>query len=237
MTVKTGRLIILAIISTLIQCEPIFENQTKLQLEKTHLIDSINAIAFELRFSNPDSAYIIANNNLNNSNIINYSKGIAESCRVLGIIAMYKGNNLKSYEMLNRSLEIYQKTKNESGEANLWKNLGNLYSELNDNEEAINCCNKILESEYIHQNPKLKAEVNLNLAILYNKEEKYEEANYLLTNSLSLFESLLDTTNLIATYINLGETNEFIGNNSEALSYYNKCEMLLSQKKIPVYLM
>ena len=212
-------------------------NNSEFTKNEIGLIDSLNQVSFALKDFNLDEAKKISQESLKKAQLINYSEGIGQAYRNLGVIYKLQGDYLESFDMLSLSLVKYEQLKNKTGIVQANNNLGNLFKELEDYNEAISYFEKIINSEYIKENSIISGKININIGNIKAKQNDFQEAINLYNKSLIIFKTKNDTINLIATYLNLGEAYEKIKDQNKALYYYQLGKELAELKDVPAFLM
>lgn len=111
-------------------------------------IDQQTTAAWEERLLNLQNSYKESLTALENSEAINYKKGIAESCKNLGYCYWRFSDFSLSLSHSLRAIEIFQNLNDLKGEADTLNNIGAVYMFQNDNEKRLEVnirCKKIRE--------------------------------------------------------------------------------------------
>lgn len=150
---------------------------------------------------------------------INDSSGISYTYSGLGIVNY---DNKKFDEALNNYLnaEIYWVDEQASLKADLWNNIGALYVEKNEFDNARYYYNKALS---FYKSEKWWSEISMvyyNLGELFLKENNITEATNSFNNSLKIGEEIESYTEIIWAYYGLYLTHKKAKNLKEALSYF-----------------
>lgn len=116
----------------------------KQQNQDTALINRLNTEAFELRRSQPDSAYKLAHNALNLSLAVNYQKGTANAYLALGYVHLtnYTRNDSAS-DYLNRAYDLFKKIDDNFGMGMAYFGMAYVYSfrgNLQESEKYLKTC-------------------------------------------------------------------------------------------------
>jgi tetratricopeptide (TPR) repeat protein len=206
----------------IIGCDQTKNNPNLFDKNEINKIDSLNRLTSDLITVDLQHADSIAQKTLNNSEIINYKKGIAEANRCLGVINRLKGNYRESFDMLQTSITISEQINFEEGIAKTNNNLGILFKALGYLDDALEYYTLANSSKYIKTDSVLLGIVNTNIANVKVEQKKYEEAIILYNSYLPIFIQLKDTAKIMAIYINYGEAeaNRDSGNPDEALNFF-----------------
>ena len=183
-------------------------------------IDQQNKAAWEERLLNLQNSYKESLNALENSEAINYKKGIAESCKNLGYCYWRFSDFSLSLSHSLRAIEIFQNLNDLKGEADTLNNIGAVYMFQNDNEKRLEVnlrCKKIREKIGDLEGVS-SSEGNIG-------ETYFEMGDY--ENAEQRFQSVLNNPNassqgLAWAYHNLGLVENVRKNYVNALDYYQK---------------
>ena len=111
-------------------------------------IDQQTKAAWEERLLNLQNSYKESLTALENSEAINYKRGIAESCKNLGYCYWRFSDFSLSLSHSLRAIKIFQNLNDLKGEADTLNNIGAVYMFQNDNEKRLEVnlrCKKIRE--------------------------------------------------------------------------------------------
>lgn len=100
-------------------------------------IDQQNKAAWEERLLSLQNSYKLSLTALENSEAINYKKGIAESCKNLGYCYWRFSDFSLSLSHSLRAIEIFQNLNDLKGEADTLNNIGAVYMFQNDHEKRL----------------------------------------------------------------------------------------------------
>jgi tetratricopeptide (TPR) repeat protein len=169
----------------------------------TSRVIELNNYAFKARLINPDITISNARKALELSKKLNYTNGIAESYRVIGIGNSYKNLIDISIENYLNALGYFKKNKNLEGEAKVYNNIGNLYRDL-DLKKSLENFNKSLKIAEKLNNKNLIAGLYLNIGTVYQQNKNYTKALSDYEKSLSMFIGLNNKIGIIQSKQNLG---------------------------------
>lgn len=193
--------------------------------EKT---DSVRVYAFrdyiwdKALFSEPDDAYILAEEMLVFSERKNYKPGIAAAFNLKGISKDIKGESLKSINYYLKSLEIFKELDQKAQIAGLLNNLGTAHLYLGNYNEALKYYTESKAHYLMVENTAGVAKTLGNLGIIFDDQGDYVKALDFYQKSLEYFEKDSNSQSRAHTLNNIGaiygEQMEF----SKALEYFEK---------------
>ncbi|HTD99584.1 MAG TPA: tetratricopeptide repeat protein [Mucilaginibacter sp.] len=152
---------------------------------------------------------------------LNYTNGIAESYRIMGIGEAYANREAKAIANYLNALSYFKIAKNVLGEAKVYNNIGNLYLTI-DYDQSLDYLNKGLKIAESLNNTKLIASITLNLGNVYLRKKNFSQSLDFYSKSGDLFTKLNDKLNSIICLQNTGVI--FF-----KLKQYDKAEQLLLQ--------
>ena len=183
-------------------------------------IDLRNEEAWNKRLFDLQSSYSEALNTLELSEAIQYHKGIAESCKILGYCFWRFSDFSLSLSHSLRAIKIFQKIKDRKGEADTLNNIGAVYMFQNDHQKRleVNLKCKALREEIGDLEGVVSSEGNIG-------ETYFEMGDY--ANAQLRFESVLNSKDaspqgLAWAYHNLGMVHKVNQNWDESLQFYQK---------------
>lgn len=169
----------------------------------TTKVIQLNSQAFKSRLINPDITIAEAKNALALAVKINYTDGIAESYRVIGVGNSYKNSIDIAIENYLNALTYFKRNKNLEGEAKVYNNIGNLYRDIDYNKSLENF-KKSLKIATKLDIKDLIAGLNLNIGTAYQQRKNYSKALLYYQESLYMFTSLNNKIGIIQSHQNLG---------------------------------
>src|ERR1039458_6378768 len=131
----------LVVILNLIQPVVCFSQQSKTDSLKTLLkrdkedtskVNHLNAIGWELKSNNPDTAIILSNQALSLAEKSGWKKGMANSNGQLGVYNFYKGTYPKALDYYLKALKLDEELNNKSGIGKRLSNIGSVYKDQAD---------------------------------------------------------------------------------------------------------
>ena len=178
------------------------QNSNKHQSDTLEVI-KLNKVGFESRLVDPRQTLTYGQKALKLSKKINYSGGIAESYRIIGIGQFYQNQNESAIESFLNSLNYFKKNNDQIGEAKVNNNIGNLYREI-DYDRSLEYFNKSLKTARNIDDKVMIAGLNLNIGTVYQKKQLYKQALKSYQNSLSYFLKIDNNTGITQNMQNLG---------------------------------
>lgn len=161
----------------------------------TNEVIKLNKSGYDNRLRNPGQTVIEAQKALSLAQELNYTAGIAEAYRILGIGNYYLDQPNKSIEAYLNSLSYFTKNNDLRGEAKVYNNIGILLRD-HDYDRSLEYLNKSLVIAQKFNDTKLKASLYLNLGTVYYRKKSFYEALSFYDKSDALFHQLKDSTNL-----------------------------------------
>jgi tetratricopeptide (TPR) repeat protein len=168
----------------------------------------------------PDSALIYAQQGLDESRVIGYSKGEGDCLNRLGVVLMQNGKYDRALSYFLTSLKIREKINDQSGVSASLNNIGIIYSNQNDNKKALAYHFKAKQiAESIHDEKSLSAILS-NIGNCYIKLNKIDSALNFEMQAYAIQHTIKDNTTLQNTISILGDINYKMGHQTLALDYY-----------------
>jgi tetratricopeptide (TPR) repeat protein len=158
---------------------------------------------FSMRLTDPAQTVKDADKALALAQRINYTAGIAESWRVMGIGNYYLNQSVKAIDNYLTALNLFIKLNDLNGEGKVYNNIGNLYRD-NDYDRALDYFEKALAIAKKLSDNKLIAPIYLNIGNAYYSKKRYNLALNYYNKSNDLYIALKDTVNLITCMQNKG---------------------------------
>lgn len=169
----------------------------------TSKVIELNNMGFKNRLQDPVQTIKYGNKALVLATSLKYINGIAEAHRVIGVGKHYLNQKESAIENYLTALTYFKQGANQEGEAKVYNNIGNLYSEI-DYDKSLQNFEKSL---FIAQKLDIKdlvAGLHLNLGSVYFRKMKYYHALSNYKKSLEMFTKLGITVGIIQSLQNLG---------------------------------
>jgi len=174
-----------------------------LMVQDTNNVKSLNKQAYDSRLTNPEQTISIGNKALTIAIKLNYTPGIAEAYRVMGLGQFYLNLPEDAINSYINALNYYSKDNNLKGIAKVYNNIGSLYRD-NDYDRSLEFFQKALDIGNKLSDKSLIATSYLNLGNFYFRKNSFNQALKYYNDSESLFAPLRDSVNLIQCQQNKG---------------------------------
>lgn len=120
-----------------------------------------------------------------------------------------------------KSLKLNEKVANENGIAMINNNLGMLYSDLGEYDKSLTAFSKTLSARRSHDEPAGITSALINISVVLNNLERYDESIELLSEALDIARGVYDKYQMRSVYGMLSETYEKQGNVEKSLKYFD----------------
>ncbi|MEO6632609.1 MAG: tetratricopeptide repeat protein [Mucilaginibacter sp.] len=166
-------------------------------------VNELNRQGFNMRMTSPEQTLADANKALKMARDIKYTRGIAESYRVMGIGYYYLDDPVKAIHSYLTAKDYFIQLKDMAGEASVYNNIGNLYR-YTDYDLSLEFFNKTLDiAKKLNNKPLIAGSYNNMGTVYYHKASFYQALNYY-NKSTALFTELKDSVNLVQLMENIG---------------------------------
>ncbi len=194
----------------------------KTDKEDTNKVNHLNAVAWELKFSNPDSSIVLGNKALLLSKSLNWKNGIANSFGNLGSYYYLKDNYPKALENYFAALKINDSLDNRSETAIRLGNIGNVYASQGDFQKALDYYLKAMKmAEELNDKKSLARHLG-NIGNVYSQQNNLHDALDFYTRALALDETLGDRNGIARHLGNIGIIYTQMEDYPKALDNYLK---------------
>lgn len=187
----------------------------------TLLIQLLNEIAEEHMYIDHEKVYDYAQLALENSEDIDYKKGIAIAYNNLGSYYRAKGIYNESIDYYFNALEIMEELGDTTGIGRCYNLIGILYFFLEDLDLSLEYYTMALEINYKQNDKKWIAGNTNNIGMIYERKEKYEEALDFYLKSLEMNNELGNKSWIANNYGNIGSLYQLM-NDPSSLGYFKK---------------
>lgn len=171
----------------------------------TSEIDKLNERGYDNRLIDPEQTVAYGEKALVLAKKINYTNGIAEAYRVVGIGKYYQNQSDDAIENYLTSLTYFRECNNLNGEAKVYNNIGNLYRDFDFDKALEYFHNSLAIAEKLNLRD-LIAGLHLNIGNIHQKKKNYSKALISYEKSFKLFEELDNQTGITQCLQNLGVT-------------------------------
>lgn len=145
-------------------------------IDDTSRVNTLNQIAADIFFINPDEIKHYADEALLLSESIGYQKGVAQAYNNLGIYYRGKGIYDKAIDYFFNSLQIMEELEDEAGIARSYNLIGILYYYLDNNELSLEYYKKALAINEQQNDKKWIAGNSNNIGMIYERMGEYDLA-------------------------------------------------------------
>lgn len=171
----------------------------------------------------PDKAIAIAEQAKQLAESVGFYEGVAYALKNIGIAYYYQGKDVDALDYWKQSLTIFQKIKDEVGEANILNNIGAIYFNQKDLTNALDYYLKSLKlAEKTKDKLRILTALNNIGGVYFEKPATHDKALDYFLKALPLSEELGDKEAIGTTAVNLGEIYFVRKKDSLALFYYFK---------------
>ncbi|MCX2743448.1 tetratricopeptide repeat-containing sensor histidine kinase [Mangrovivirga sp. M17] len=174
--------------------------------EKIEAIDSLNAYAWEIKSSDISTSLDISKAVMNESILVDYTKGRAAALQTLGYLNYMLGNYSQATELYLKGLRSYEEINDVRGQVVITNAIGLLYYQMERKELAL---------DYYNRAERLAREIDLyeyisridnNKGLLYLAINQPEKALASFEKSLVYMEQANDSRGTAYLYNNIGES-------------------------------
>jgi tetratricopeptide (TPR) repeat protein len=191
--------------------------------EDSNKVNILNALSYELLYSNTDTTIYFATLAKNLSEQLNYSRGIASAYLRLGQAYNNKGSYDQSQLYLSKALAS---STDKLTTAKIYVNIGINHYEMSNYAEALKNYFIGLKSFEEAGDKKAIGSVYNNIALIYSDMGNYGDAlkNHLAAKKIR--EANGDKRGIAGSYLNIGIIHFALGNYGEALKNYSEAQKL-----------
>ncbi len=197
----------------------------------TTRVNTLNALAWELKNINPDTAIILSKQALKIAEKLSASSDeqhklqqrlIAIACHELGVFYYFKGNYPLSLDFFFKALKIRESLNNKERTAATLGNIGNVYDHQGNYPQALNYHFKALKIDEELGNKAGICRHLGNIGLIYSNQKDYAKALDYYFKGLKIANELNDKSMIAPHISNIGGVYSEQGNYSKALDYYFK---------------
>jgi len=173
-------------------------------------------------FSQPDSAFILAEELLAYGLDKNYLKAQALGYHTQGVSCHVRGDYPKALDYYTQSLRIQEQIGDQKGIAACLNNIGLIYVNHGDYPKALDYYIQGLKIEKQIGDQKGVAQSLNNIGIIYNNQGDYPKALDYYTQSLKIKEQIGDQKGVAASFNNIGLIYQHQSDYPKALDYHTR---------------
>lgn len=152
----------------------------------------LNTIAWEIQFTNLDSAVLYSTSALQLATQLKWQKGIAKSYSFLAVFYKLKGNTEKALQYNLTALQAVKVMGNKNAIASILCNMGIIYKEKSNYPKALSHFFEGLKAAESVNNQTLIGRILCNLGTVYVEQDNYAAALSYNTRSLKIAQQLAD---------------------------------------------
>ena len=172
-------------------------------------------------FSQPDSAYYYAQLEYNLAKENGLKNQMALALITQGISFHIRSNYPAAIEHYNRSLKIYEESKNKIGISKTLNNMGLIYKETGNYAKAMDYYDRSLTIKEEMGNKKGMAATLGNMAKIYDLQGNTQKALEYYIQIMKIYEDLNDQHSIAIIFNNMGLIYEEQGDFTKAMNYYS----------------
>jgi len=165
------------------------ESHTAEDREKVYLLQNL---AYDYISSDEDSALFLIDYAYELSSKLSYTKGIALSLQLRGILMNTQSKHYKALRYYKQSIPYYRNLKDTTLMAPLYKNMGDSYRSLYYHDSAINCYYQSLTIRKLQGDKEKIAMLQNSIGILYKNMRNFDQALSHYRESLAIYQQLED---------------------------------------------
>lgn len=182
-------------------------------------LEAFNDIAWNLLFTNPDSAYLLGHEELEKAKALKLPKWESKALNTIGASYQVKGNFLKAIEFYQQSLKLREKLGDTRGVSSSLANIGSIYISIGEFEKALYYQMKSLKIfEQIGNKAGMASALN-NMGVIYNNLSDQTKALDYNLRSLALYKEIGDKQGIAACNDNIGVIYMNMKQYDKALKY------------------
>jgi len=200
------------------------------EIADTTRVKTLNNLAFHYLYSRPDTALVLAQQGLILARHNGIVKGEATCLYAMGMIFWITGNYPKSLEYFLQALKQYESRQSREGIMATFEWIGNVYSEMGDEQMAIFYYRKgITLANSIHKQGRLNS-ILISLGDSYEKLNQLDSARIYTNQAYELAVRLNNASNKLIALNNLGNIHSKMQQGEIAMGYY--CQSLSMEKEL-----
>lgn len=182
-------------------------------------------------FTNPDSAYQLAQIQYDFAQNSNQKKYMAKALNIQGVAHYFRGNYEDAVKAYEASHNIYVAINLQGGAASTMNNVGLIYQEQRNYEKALEYT---LRSKRIYE--EMGSEKGIatslnNLGLIYENQGDFIEAIECYSKSIRIHEKMGNLSEVVNGYANIGNIYKAQKDYETAIKYYTKSLKLLLESE------
>jgi adenylate cyclase len=196
----------------------IWEDKTK-TVDERHLA-IYTLINEQYLYKNPDTALILAQQQLDVATRQKELQYIAQASNTLGLAYYLKGNRPMALEYMYKCMEAQEQMDSSKQIASTYNNIGIIHKVQEEYDEAMTFFLKSYNMRKEQGNKKFMAIALNNIGLIQKRKKQFAEAEATFRESLALKRELGEAQGIATTLHNLGELKVELGQLDSALLYY-----------------
>ena len=199
-------------------------------LADTSRLKALDDIAVSYTFNNPDTAIVLADQELTYANMIPAGKiWAANAIKTIGVAMMNKGNYPKALNYFFKALKQFEGIGDKKGMGTCYINIGNIYHYQSDFSKSLEYYLKSLQLRKEIGDKKGMGSCYNNMGNVYQGKKDYTKALEFFLKSLALREEIGDKKGVGGSYDNIGLVYASQAKYADAISYYLKSLQIKKQ--------
>jgi len=183
---------------------------------------ALNQLAWESKFSNPDTAILLSREALRIYEEHQTKSGIANCCDNIGVLYTVKSDYTLALQYHNKALKIRKQRGNKKGMSSSYLHIGIVFSDQGDYPKALEYFFKaLILGEEIGNNSAIVKAMG-NIGVIYNFQSNYPQALQYQLRALTIMKEMDDESNMGIRYIDIGNIYENLKEYPDAFNYYLK---------------
>jgi tetratricopeptide (TPR) repeat protein len=167
-------------------------------------LDALDEIAWYYVYSNPDTALVIANLELQHALKKKFTRIEAQSYNTHGVCYWIKGDYQKAITYYRKGLVLWKKMRNNHGISTTLSNIGLIYKDQGNYREALKYYNQALKNYQKKKDQQGIATTYNNMGVIYFELKQYEPALKYYKKSLTIRKKIKDKLGILSTICNMG---------------------------------
>ncbi len=167
-------------------------------------VDVLNKIAYNFYYYNNDSTDEFAMEAVNLAKQLNYTKGLSEAQRMMGISYQLVNNVGESIKWLYQALESAESINYAQGIGDNLNSIGILYNSIEDWEEAISYYNSSIDYQKVAGNRLREGILYTNLGVVFLSINQLDSSDYYFRKSQTIIDSIADKRWMSMVYSQYG---------------------------------
>ena len=185
-------------------------------------LQAMQTIVMNLLYSDPDSTYSLALEQLEFARATNNRKWQGKIANTFGAYYYTKGSYAMALGYYQKGLAIMEELGEKKSIAAFYGNIALIYRNLGDYAKSIEYNQKCLAIEEELNHKKGIASSYNNIGALYHDQENYAKALEYFQNALAMNQELNDQRGIALVYSNIGAVYTDLEDNAKAFEYHQK---------------